>query len=225
LYGFQFDKQQEENIINVDQNIDVLKESVKTLDNNIKVLELDTVKTSQLSKNLTSDTITTKKLVLANKWSLSGAGDSYANDEWLRLLSKDGKNYFGGFASAKLWVKDSVQVLGDLEVKGNASAAKLTVKGAKSTKNPLQFNTILNNDDGKNYIRGDTEVKGNINVNAFLSMSSEESIYIRLWRCLFVIWTPPSKMLMCVRATNLTCSKRCWVQRQFVTLMMVFRKR
>ena len=48
--------------------------------------------------------VNTDVLHLGNKFRLSGVGDSHANDDWMRLLGKDNKNYKGGVAVGKLWV-------------------------------------------------------------------------------------------------------------------------
>jgi hypothetical protein len=50
------------------------------------------------------------KVQLGDKWILSGKGDKYANDDWLRLMGKDGKGYYGGFATNKLWVGSNAEI-------------------------------------------------------------------------------------------------------------------
>lgn len=45
----------------------------------------------------------TSSLKLGDKWSLSGVGDGHANDDWLRIMGKDGGDYYGGVAAGKLW--------------------------------------------------------------------------------------------------------------------------
>lgn len=44
-----------------------------------------------------------QRLLLGDKWSLSGVGDGHANDDWLRLMNADGTNYHGGLAAGRLW--------------------------------------------------------------------------------------------------------------------------
>lgn len=43
------------------------------------------------------------RLLLGNKWNMSGVGDGHANDDWLRLMGTDGSNYYGGLAAGRLW--------------------------------------------------------------------------------------------------------------------------
>lgn len=62
--------------------------------------------------NATTGTVTnlkTDKLMLGNKWLLSGVGDGYTNDDWLRFLKTDGSSgYYGGIATGKLWVQADI---------------------------------------------------------------------------------------------------------------------
>ncbi len=58
----------------------------------------------------------TQKLQLGDKWSLFGNGDPRANDEWLRLLNKDGSDYSGGLATQKLWTKSLCVQEGDIVI-------------------------------------------------------------------------------------------------------------
>lgn len=47
------------------------------------------------------------KMLLGDKWLLSGVGDAQANDGWLRFMDKDGKDYYGGIATANTWTRDN----------------------------------------------------------------------------------------------------------------------
>jgi hypothetical protein len=54
--------------------------------------------------------LTVGRLLLGQKWVLSGTGDAHANDDWLRLFHVSGSGYYGGLAAAKLYTPDgSVQ--------------------------------------------------------------------------------------------------------------------
>jgi hypothetical protein len=69
------------------------------------------------SANISGDTSTTgktktSKLQLGEKFLLSGVGDAHANDSWLRVMSKDGKDYSGGVASGMLWARDKTWLNG-----------------------------------------------------------------------------------------------------------------
>ena len=58
------------------------------------------------SINTTSNNLTAPVINLGGKFRLSGVGDSHANDDWLRLLGVDNKNYYGGLAAGKLFTAD-----------------------------------------------------------------------------------------------------------------------
>merc|ERR1719331_1695823 len=50
-----------------------------------------------------SATTSTALLQLGNKWRLSGTGDKFHDDDWLRLMNIDNTGYYGGLAVKKLW--------------------------------------------------------------------------------------------------------------------------
>jgi hypothetical protein len=45
----------------------------------------------------------TKRLLLGDKFSLSGVGDAHGNDDWLRLFNTANNGYYGGLAAGKMW--------------------------------------------------------------------------------------------------------------------------
>jgi hypothetical protein len=105
----------------------------------------------------------TSVLQLGDKFKLSGVGDAHANDGWLRLMDKDGKGYYGGVAAANIWTKDSAHLNGTTHVNGPAYMNDtLNIKGGKSELNPKSMQTVFPASDGKNYIRGDTNLTGNL---------------------------------------------------------------
>lgn len=60
------------------------------------------------------------QLQLGQKFRLSGIGDPYFNDGWLRLLDKDAKGYFGGIAASQFWTANGGVVSGsDARMKKN----------------------------------------------------------------------------------------------------------
>lgn len=65
-----------------------------------------------------SGTTKTSTIKLGDKWSMSGVGDAFGNDDWLRFFDKDGKDYYGGLAAGKLWSKGGIQVGGDVVMEG-----------------------------------------------------------------------------------------------------------
>ncbi len=55
------------------------------------------------------------KIQLGNKWLLSGVGDAYGNDDWLRLFRADGTaNYYGWIAMDKLWTSTAFHANGQI---------------------------------------------------------------------------------------------------------------
>ena len=49
-------------------------------------------------------TLKLDKLQLGNKWLLSGIGDAWGDDSWLRFFNANGSaNYYGGIAANSLW--------------------------------------------------------------------------------------------------------------------------
>lgn len=67
---------------------------------------------TNLSKQVVTENTKTKTLNLGDKFRLSGVD----KDEWLRLMDKDGKNYYGGFATNRLWVGDKSDINNDVNV-------------------------------------------------------------------------------------------------------------
>ncbi|HWS90125.1 MAG TPA: tail fiber domain-containing protein [Pyrinomonadaceae bacterium] len=83
-------------------------------------------------------TTKTRKLQLGDKWLLSGDGDAEANDEWLRLKNSNApRDYYGGFAAAKLWSSGGVVQGSDVRLKkevaplGDAAHNLLALRGVR----------------------------------------------------------------------------------------------
>jgi len=74
-----------------------------------------------VNKMLVNGTTKTNSISLGDKWTLSGVGDAHANDDWLRFLGNDGKDYYGGIAAGRLWSGGPVYVNGDLSVSGTTN--------------------------------------------------------------------------------------------------------
>jgi len=53
-----------------------------------------------------ADIIKTNKLQFGDKFLMSGVGDFYTNDDWLRFMKADEKGY-AGFAAQRLWTADN----------------------------------------------------------------------------------------------------------------------
>lgn len=71
------------------------------------------------TKNLQATSLKTDNIKLGQKWIMSGTGDVQANDEWLRLMNKDGKDYYGGMAMGQLYTGSKAYLNGTTNVSGN----------------------------------------------------------------------------------------------------------
>lgn len=99
-----------------------------------KVNTLDTFFKS-LSQQVVTKNTTTETLNLGKKFMLSGVGDTKFNDDWLRLMSGDGKDYYGGFATNKLWVGGATILNDDLQVENGKVNFRKTPPGPMIEKN------------------------------------------------------------------------------------------
>lgn len=123
-----------------------------------------------------TNTNKTDKLQLGDKFLLSGVGDAHANDDWLRVFDKDNKGYYGGIAANKLWAGTNMYLMGNTESHGN-----LNIRGGTSEHNPNGWWTHFPFvGDNKNYIRGDTEIRGNTNNIGDLNIGRNANIQGRL---------------------------------------------
>ncbi len=122
------------------------------------------------------NTLKADKVQLGDKFMLSGVGDAHANDDWLRMFDKDGKDYHGGIAMRRLWTRDEAHLNGQTNVSGN-----LNVRGGSSEHNPGGWWTHFPwSGDNKNYIRGDTEIRGNTNNIGDLNVGRNANVQGRL---------------------------------------------
>ena len=106
-----------------------------------------------LNVNDMHDIIKVKKLRIGDKFLFSGVGDAHANDDWLRMFDADGKGYNGGLAAGRLWTPTFY-----------SNGDGTNFQGGVSKHNPSSWGTHLPwHGDKKNYIRGDTEIRGDTN--------------------------------------------------------------
>jgi hypothetical protein len=138
---------------------------LKERDDNLGKVEtkVDTESTTRDTKDKEIDAtiqklksgVQTDKIQLGDKFLMSGVG----KDDWLRVMDKDGKNYYGGVAANKLWSGTETHLNGVTNVNGS-----LNIRGGQSEHNPNKAGTHFPwSGDNKNYIRGDTEIRGNTN--------------------------------------------------------------
>lgn len=118
-YAYQFDKTQENNIKSLDKNVVTVSQdltnTVSNLNNTIYTMNAikEAVPTKgDLARQVNSQQVATGILTLGDKFSLSALGTRMAGEEgeWIRLLNKDGTNYYGGLALDKVIVKSDMKV-------------------------------------------------------------------------------------------------------------------
>lgn len=61
--------------------------------------------------------VTVNVLQLGKKFRMSGIGDWYSNDEWLRMSNAANNGYYGGFAAGKMWTNQGQYFQSDLRSK------------------------------------------------------------------------------------------------------------
>lgn len=117
------------------------------------------------------------RVQLGNKFSLSGTGDSVGNDTMLRLMDKDGKNFYGGLAAANLYSKERANFNGNTVITGEAKVdGTIVFTGGKSELNPSRMPTEFPSKEGKNIIRGDTDVQGHTTNKGNLTVERDVNI-------------------------------------------------
>lgn len=150
LYAYRFDKNQDTNIKNIDSNMRMVHEHLDTVTNNVRVLK------SQVDNTMQNTDVVITKQVKTNMVSLGGHQTLVGRDDgWMYVNSAP----HGGVAAANLFASQSAY-LGSTDT-GSLNTQELTVKGGKSEHNPENMPTHFNYSDGMNYIRGDTEIRGN----------------------------------------------------------------
>lgn len=104
-------------------------------------------------------------LQIGDKWRVSGVGDSQ-DDTWLRFFDKDGNDFYGGVAAGSIWTRDNAFLNGNTIITGETEVqGPISLTGGTSEFNPNKEQTIFASKvDGKNYIRGDTDIYGNIKI-------------------------------------------------------------
>lgn len=134
------------------------EEKVKSsMDNYFKTMSQNITTKTLNTDSTTAKSVKSGKLYLGDKFVMSGVGDAHANDEWLRILGKDEKNYYGGLAANKLWAGQAIYAP-TAEVQ-NSINNTLTVKSFANMGGDLTFNNgsikFTKNDPGtmmeKNY--------------------------------------------------------------------------
>ena len=92
------------------------------------------------------------KIILGDKFSMSGVGDGHANDYWLRLMRPDGGDYYGGLAAGRLYTAEGGLAGSDRKMKENISKVEQKDMLAKISKlNGYVYNLKNDKDKKKKY--------------------------------------------------------------------------
>ncbi len=135
------------------------------------------------------------RVQLGKKFSLSGTGDGVGNDAWLRLMDKEGKAFAGGLAAANLYSKDNAFFNGNTTITGQAKVdGTIVFTGGKSEMNPSKLPTEFPTKEGKNVIRGDTEIQGHALNKGNLTIERDVNIQRNLKTFGPSIMQPPVKI-------------------------------
>lgn len=103
-------------------------------------------------------------MTLGEKFRFSGVGDAHGNDDWLRMFDKNNRGYYGGIAMGKLWVGGNSWLNGTAHINNANVGGNFNLKGGVSAENPNRWGSHFPwSGDNKNYIRGDTEIRGTTN--------------------------------------------------------------
>lgn len=104
--------------------------------------------------------IKANSIKLGDKFMMSGTD----KDDWLRLNGNDGKNYHGGIAAANIYTRDKAFLNGNTIITGQASVdGSIKIRGGASEFNRQgSWTEFPNPQNNINYIRGDTELQGNM---------------------------------------------------------------
>lgn len=148
-YAYKFDISQDDNIKTMEKNINLINENVNNIGKNVKIMQ-ETMNAPP--KPAYTENVKTGILSLGDRFTLSRISDNDADSDWLGLMDADKFSLHGGLAVSQAYVDDKLGVMGSLYV-----------AGAKSKHNPDNLPTVFALDD-KNYVRGDTDVNGVLEV-------------------------------------------------------------
>jgi uncharacterized protein YlaN (UPF0358 family) len=148
-YAYKFDISQEDNIKTMEKNINLINENINNIGKNVKIMQENM---NAPPKPAYTENVKTGILSLGDRFTLMRIPDNDSDSDWLGILDADKSSLYGGLALSQAYVDDTLGVMGSLYV-----------GGAKSTHNPDKLPTIFAYED-KNYVRGDTDVDGELKV-------------------------------------------------------------
>ena len=145
-YAYKFDISQDDNIKTMENNIKLINKNINNIGKNVKILQ-DNVSSLPQKDSYTAN-VKTGILSLGDRITLRKIPDM--NSDWVGLLNEDGTLLHGGLAVSDMYVHDNIWVAGQLQV-----------AGGKSSYNPDNLPTVFAD---KNYVRGDTNLDGVLDV-------------------------------------------------------------
>jgi hypothetical protein len=149
-YAYKFDISQDDNIKTMEKNINLINENINNIGKNVKIMQ-DSMNAPP-PKPAYTENVKTGILSLGDRFNLMKVSDNDSDTDWLGVMNADKTKLHGGLAVYQAYVHNKFGVEG-----------ALYVGGAKSTHNPDNLPTIFAYDD-KNYVRGDTDVHGVLEV-------------------------------------------------------------
>ena len=170
LYAFNYDKTQNDNIMNVDVNLTSLSDTIKDLSNNVKAIEIKTSDIDDIrnSMNKAKSYIEVGKHVLSSK-----------DEQWMNIQPNvDNMSKSVGLSTDKLFVNTSSVFKNFTEADNIIVNSSFETKGGNSIENSLHLKTYLPYSDGINYIRGDTEITGDTKVIGDVSINKGKKLCI-----------------------------------------------
>jgi hypothetical protein len=157
MYAYKFDKNQDANIKNLDNNLKIVQDNLLNVSHNVKLMQSQVANTVNNSDVFLTKNLKTNKINLGQTHSILAPG----NDGWVRINNPAGTDLYGGLAAANLYVTNKATFAAAADVSALNVLGTSTFKGGKSTFNPQGLATHFPYSDGTNYIRGDTEIRGN----------------------------------------------------------------
>lgn len=156
LYAYNFDKNQDSNIKNLDGNLKIVQDNLVNVSNNVKALQHQISSTNKNSNELLVKNVKTNNLSLGPNHSLSAS-----NDGWIRINSSTSPELYGGLTAANLYITKKTTLQGTTNVDTINVQNAVKIPGGSSEHNPHGWATHFPHTDGINYIRGDIEIRGN----------------------------------------------------------------
>lgn len=175
-YDHEFNQKQEDNIKNLDTNMQTISKDLSNLSSAINAVKMQTPTNTEISKTVNTQNVRTKILSIGDKFSLSTIANNVDNEEWLALNDIGDRKLHGGMMLNKISVKNGASLEGKTATDDLKVNKRFEVTGGVSEHNPQKLNTIFRESDGRNYVRGDTEIRGNVSSFGDIKVSRNLSV-------------------------------------------------